>query len=85
MPVSGSAKRAVSAAMLMSHNSASSRPLLALTDISATRLAETEDALDAFGLIDVMVNLVGGIRSPRLYTPFPEGEPAQSRATVGPN
>lgn len=84
---------------------------LALTDISAGRLAQTvEDlsaahpgvqvvsqraditdateaagfaqlALDSFGGIDVLVNLVGGIRSPRLYTPFLDMDESQWRAT----
>lgn len=88
---------------------------LALTDISATRLGETVDALladhpglritalrgdvtiaaeargfaaqalDRFGGIDVLVNTVGGIRSPRLYTPFLEMDEAQFRATMDMN
>lgn len=39
-------------------------------------------ALDAFGGIDVLVNTVGGIRSPRLYTPFLDMDEAQFRATM---
>ncbi|WEF24734.1 SDR family oxidoreductase [Paracoccus sp. S3-43] len=37
--------------------------------------------LDSFGGADVLVNTVGGIRSPRLYTPFLEMDEAQFRAT----
>lgn len=37
--------------------------------------------LDSFGGVDVLVNTVGGIRSPRLYTPFLEMDEAQFRAT----
>lgn len=81
---------------------------LALTDISATRLAEavaalppglpvvalrgdvtvadeaaafTAAALDRLKGVDLLVNLVGGIRSRQLYTPFLEMEEAQFRAT----
>lgn len=84
---------------------------LALTDISAARLAETATLLagenpalrievlradvtvaeeatgfaamvqDSFGGADVLVNTVGGIRSPRLYTPFLDMDEAQFRAT----
>lgn len=84
---------------------------LALTDISAARLAETAAQLAAehpalrietlrgdvtgaaeaaafaamvlerLGGADVLVNTVGGIRSPRLYTPFLEMDEAQFRAT----
>ncbi|MBK9360121.1 MAG: SDR family NAD(P)-dependent oxidoreductase [Rubrivivax sp.] len=32
---------------------------------------------EAFGRIDVLVNVVGGIRSPRLFTPFLELDEAQ--------
>lgn len=81
---------------------------LALTDISATRLAEavaalptglpvvalrgdvtvaaeaaafTSAALDRFAGVDLLVNLVGGIRSRQLYTPFLDMDEAQFRAT----
>lgn len=84
---------------------------LALTDISATRLAATADALsaahpgmrivalrgdvtvaaeakafagtvlDTLGGADILVNVVGGIRSRQLYTPFLEMSEAQWKAT----
>jgi 3-oxoacyl-[acyl-carrier protein] reductase len=84
---------------------------LALTDISATRLASTAEALsaahpgirieavrgdvtvaaeakafagtvlDRLGGVDVLVNVVGGIRSRQLYTPFLEMSEAQWKAT----
>lgn len=50
-----------------------------------TRADEAEafasDALAALGRVDRLVNLVGGLRSPRLYTPFLEMDEAQFRAT----
>ncbi|MYM56396.1 SDR family NAD(P)-dependent oxidoreductase [Thalassovita mangrovi] len=39
-------------------------------------------ALDRFGRVDLLVNLVGGLRSRQLYTPFLEIEPEQWRATL---
>ena len=84
---------------------------LALTDISGTRLAATEDALsaahpevrivalrgdvtvaaeakafagtvfDTLGGADILVNVVGGVRSRQLYTPFLEMSEAQWKAT----
>lgn len=39
-------------------------------------------ALEGFGGIDVLVNTVGGIRSPRLYTRFLDMDAAQFRATL---
>jgi len=38
--------------------------------------------LAALGRVDCLVNLVGGLRSPRLYTPFLEMDEAQFRATM---
>lgn len=38
-------------------------------------------ALEGFGGADVLVNTVGGIRSPRLYTPFLDMDEAQFRST----
>ncbi|THD71782.1 SDR family oxidoreductase [Thalassobius vesicularis] len=83
---------------------------LALTDISANRLAEAVDWAEARGVrvaslradvtradeadafcnlaqmslggVDILLNLVGGIRSKRLYTPFLEMTEAQFRATM---
>ncbi|WP_372604870.1 SDR family NAD(P)-dependent oxidoreductase [Actibacterium sp.] len=85
---------------------------LALTDISATRLAETCDllmarapwlkisqfradvtvadeanafcdqALDEIGQVDVLVNVVGGLRSKQLYTAFLDMSEDQWRATM---
>lgn len=43
--------------------------------------AFAERALAEFGRVDVLVNTVGGIRSPRLYTPFLEMSEEQWRAT----
>ncbi len=84
---------------------------LALTDISATRLSASADALslidptvrivtlrgdmtaageakafaaaalDTLGGIDILVNVIGGIRSRRLYTPFLEMSEDQWKAT----
>jgi 3-oxoacyl-[acyl-carrier protein] reductase len=39
-------------------------------------------ALAALGRVDCLVNLVGGLRSPRLYTPFLQMDEAQFRATM---
>ena len=39
----------------------------------------------AFGRIDILVNVVGGIRSPRLYTPFVEMDEAQWDSTLALN
>lgn len=87
---------------------------LVLCDISARRLAETEQALlaqgaagfvahranaierretaelvargqQAFGAIDVLVNVVGGIRSTTLYTPFLQLTEAQWDDTLALN
>ncbi|APZ50506.1 SDR family NAD(P)-dependent oxidoreductase [Salipiger abyssi] len=41
-----------------------------------------EEALAAFGGIDLLVNLVGGLRGRQLYTPLLEIAPAQWRATL---
>lgn len=43
--------------------------------------AFAEGALQALGRVDCLVNLVGGLRSPRLYTPFLQLDEAQWRAT----
>ncbi|MFP1644735.1 SDR family NAD(P)-dependent oxidoreductase [Pontitalea aquivivens] len=43
--------------------------------------AVAEAGLVAFGRVDLLINLVGGIRSPRLYTPFLEMEETQWRQT----
>lgn len=43
--------------------------------------AFAEAALAELGQIDILVNLVGGLRSDRLYTPFLEMTEAQFRAT----
>lgn len=40
------------------------------------------DAALALGPVDILVNLVGGLRSPRLYTPFLEMTEEQWRATM---
>ncbi|QLH12772.1 SDR family NAD(P)-dependent oxidoreductase (plasmid) [Paracoccus sp. TD-10] len=52
-------------------------------DITAAAEAEAFCALaqEGFGGADVLVNTVGGIRSPRLYTPFLEMDEAQFRST----
>lgn len=44
--------------------------------------AFTSGALGSLGRVDCLVNLVGGLRSPRLYTPFLEMDEAQFRATM---
>lgn len=41
-----------------------------------------DGTLAALGRVDCLVNLVGGLRSPRLYTPFLEMDEAQFRATM---
>ena len=41
--------------------------------------------LDAFGRVDVLVNVVGGIKSPRLFTPFLELSEAQWDTTLALN
>ncbi|HMO45948.1 MAG TPA: SDR family oxidoreductase [Rubrivivax sp.] len=41
--------------------------------------------VEAFGRIDVLINVVGGIRSPRLYTPFLELDEAQWDDTLALN
>lgn len=43
--------------------------------------AFAQGALQALGRVDCLVNLVGGLRSPRLYTPFLQMDEAQWRAT----
>lgn len=43
--------------------------------------AFAQGALHALGRVDCLVNLVGGLRSPRLYTPFLQMDEAQWRAT----
>lgn len=43
--------------------------------------AFAQGALPALGRVDCLVNLVGGLRSPRLYTPFLQMDEAQWRAT----
>jgi len=40
------------------------------------------EAARALGQVDILVNLVGGLRSPRLYTPFLEMTEEQWRATM---
>ncbi|MBT0779299.1 SDR family oxidoreductase [Paracoccus sp. pheM1] len=52
-------------------------------DITAAAEAEAFCALaqEGFGGADVLVNTVGGIRSPRLYTPFLEMDETQFRST----
>lgn len=52
---------------------------VALTDEAG---AFTTGALDALGRVDCLVNLVGGLRAPRLYTPFLDMDEAQFRATL---
>lgn len=42
-------------------------------------------AADTFGRIDILVNVVGGIRAPRLYTPFLEMSEAQWDSTLALN
>ena len=60
------------------------RPLLAHR-ADVTRADEAHAlagaALAAFGRVDLLVNLVGGIRSTTLYTPFLEMDEARFRAT----
>jgi len=41
--------------------------------------------LEAFGRIDILVNVVGGIRAPRLYTPFLEMTESQWDSTLALN
>jgi 3-oxoacyl-[acyl-carrier protein] reductase len=52
----------------------------------ATRTDEaaefTAGSLAALGRVDCLVNLVGGLRSPRLYTPFLDMDEPQFRATL---
>lgn len=59
--------------------------------VSATRADVTQAgeakafadaALDRFGRVDLLINLVGGLRSDRLYTPMLEIDPEQWRATL---
>lgn len=44
--------------------------------------AFADQALAGLGRVDVLVNVVGGLRSPRLYTPFLEMTEEQWRATM---
>jgi len=52
-------------------------------DLSVTAEAQAVAgaALDAFGRVDLLVNLVGGLRSASLYTPFLEMDEARWRQT----
>ena len=81
---------AATVAALSNSQGASSRPLrIASLRADATAGPEAKAvaalAVETFGRVDILVNVVGGIKAPRLYTPFLEMSEAQWDSTLALN